>query len=204
MPLISIRSNVRKAILDGASVDIRQPRKTEEPRWEIGRSYLLSHKYQARFVCTEIRSELLHEADDEQARRELFKNRDDLFEFWRATYKTGPLVEVPTWILTVEFDRADRSEFMARDSSHGYTGDHRHALEPDAEVVPAVWRERFAEDGLVFGELRRLKAREELQGLTLEERLHRAQLQAKAKGRDISRHLRVIERRIQAVEEEAA
>lgn len=151
MPLIAVRDAVRDAILKGQTVDIRQPRKTDDPRWEIGRDYLLSSRHKARFVCVDVRSQLLHEVDDEQARREVFKDREALFAYWRKTYGTGPLVEVPTWIITVELDRSHKLKLLAADSSHGYTTDPAHALRDAGEEVDDTYAERFSEQAGLSG-----------------------------------------------------
>lgn len=213
MPLAHIRPIIRQAILEGKTVDIRQRKRGDEPRWEIGKDYLLTARMDTRFVVIAIRDEWLHEVDDEQARREGFRDRASLLDYWRKAYREGPgvgppampWIKIPTWVITVALDTSERPAFMAADSSHGYTSDHLHALDADAEVVPKVWLDAFAQNGRTYGELRRLKAKEEARGeLSLEDRLRRARAQAAVKGRDMSRHLRVIERRIQAIEDEAA
>lgn len=99
----------------------------------------------------DVQSQLLHEVDDEQARREVFKDREALFAYWRKTYGVGPLIEVPTWIITVELDRSHHFELLAIDSSHGYTSDPNHALKDAGEAVEPSYRERFREEAILSG-----------------------------------------------------
>jgi len=146
MPLIAIRQPVLKALLAGRTVDIRQPKKSEDPRWQIGRDYLLSSKHEARFVVRDIRAEYLHEADDEQAQREVFKNAHELFAHWRETYGTGPLIEVETWVITTELDRSHKLRLLHKDSSHGYTSNPGLADALAGEAVEPVYDEQFRQD----------------------------------------------------------
>lgn len=153
MPLVAIRQPVLKALLAGASVDIRQPKKSSAPRWEIGKDYLLSSKHSARFIVRDIRSEYLHEADDDQAQRERFRDAEELFAHWRETYGTGPLVEVETWVITTELDRSHKLRLLHRDSSHGYTSNPGLALQDAGEAVEPAYDKRFREDAdLIAGQ----------------------------------------------------
>ncbi len=130
-----------------------------------------------------------------------FRDLAELYDDWRERFNDGPLSEPPVWIVAFELDRSHVVHLLAasRGDEHGYTENPHNAMDQEPEAVPAaVQREFTKEAGVVDLERKRTghAARREAYASLLQ-RLH---AEALGKGTDVTADIRVIERRLAAID----
>ncbi len=108
------------------------------------------------------------------------------------------------WVLTFELDREDRTRFLSQ--GLGYTTSIAHALPGEPPAVDAATQERITElagmasaQWLAIDHARRDR---ELEQLSLGQRLDRIFEDARASGRSTTSEVRLIEKRLGAIEQE--
>jgi hypothetical protein len=156
---------------------------------------------------------MLHEVTDDEARAEGFRSSFHLFDAWWERYREGPghrneghwpeqFVEVPVWVITLGLHREHTPRLLHRDSSRGYTRNPHLAMTDEPEAVGQEWLEGFALDanGGESARRRRQARAEEAERRSIEQRLARATAEARLRGVDVSKDLRVIQMRVQAIE----
>jgi uncharacterized protein YhfF len=103
-----------------------------------------------RILITEVRREFLHVISAEDAEKEGFPDRDSFFAWWRETYKEGPWLEIPVWVISFELDKEEHDEYMSAGVVAGKQGDYQstpiRALDPDAPCPPRSVVDRYAEE----------------------------------------------------------
>lgn len=211
---------------------------TVERRFEVGRSYsfgvteIVEYKKDGRklkradysqrgHVTVTLTGQLyLHELTDKAAACAGLADRKALFDFWREKHGDGPGTDalptfLPVWVVCFALDREHRPRFLGR--SDGYTSSPVVALRdldspvPEPEAVEDHYLDLFR--ATAARNIRDRWAKEDVwrRGLDLDDRLRLLREEARVRGVNVSKHLRVIakcddpakvERRLDAIEEQ--
>jgi hypothetical protein len=113
--------------------------------------------------------------------------------------------ERPVWALFFEVDRAHVPRLLHRQSERGYTTTPRDAVPDEPEAVDAATQTRITAEARRRDTMRRGWLDQHLldERASLEQRLDRARELARQRGIDVRQDVRIIERRIAAIERKA-
>lgn len=148
-----------------------------------------------------VHKQALGDLSEEDAEAEGFPDRESFLDYYEAEYGSQ---DPASFVWVIEFRLAgDVPMFLARQQGQAdppqYVSSPARAIDDAERVDPAYlsrWAERAHEQAEQQRELRRARDRQ----LEVEDRLARARARAREQGRDISKHLRVIERRLDEIE----
>lgn len=175
-----------------------------ECRYKPGRTYAIQRgrgqKEVARLRVLEVRRELLHDLPPLDALAEGFKSRDEFFAYWRGLHKTGPLMQIPVWVIVFELVDDEEMRLLKDSPFGGYTSEPEHALlageghtdvelgaEPEPEGVDEATLAGFARESGQDRVARHARFEQRVKERALEDRLAEARALAKEQGTDISR-----------------
>lgn len=206
-------------ILAQKKTQTRRPVKPGETecRYVVGRTYAIQRgrgkKSVGRLRVLGVRRELLHELKPLDALAEGFKSREEFFTYWRELHKTGPLMEVPVWVITFELVKNEDMRLLRDSPFAGYTSEPEHAMlagegnsdpelgaEPEPEGVDERTLAQYASESEQDRVARQARQERRVRERALEDRLAEARAIAREQGTDISRLERRIAKGVEALE----
>lgn len=208
-----------RLILAGRKTQTRRHVKEGEERcrYRPGHSYAVQpgrgKPEVARIRVLDVRRVFLHEIDEADARAEGFKPngersaRDAFLGVWWELHHEGPGREgspeypilIPVWAITFELEQEEQPRFLRPKS--GYTADPHEALPDEPEALDAKTLNLMAAASARDLAERYEQIVQARRKLDLADRLRELESAAQSAGIDISKDMRVIERRVGSIEQ---
>lgn len=142
----------------------------------------------------------LKEMSEADARAEGYDSLEDFRSEWWTRYGWGHnTAGKEVWVVEFVVDE-DVPRLLAVDGRGAYTHSDHSALKGEPEAVSDAWLEKFGEEGARNLSAHRSHQEKLRHDLTDAQRLEETLLKAKAEGVDVSSDLRVIRKRLDAID----
>ncbi len=213
-----VSETIAKRIVNGEVVRQSMPL-TDTPRYKVGESYPVSYmrtnkdlgvqrkqptKWRkegvrtCRVVVTAIRRQRLGEVSHTEARVEGFSGVFKLHDYYRQTHGYEHPRGIDVTVIEFEVDTERRVEWMAADSSHGYTESPDDAYEVEAPIARAEALDPKWEKAAAARYDEAQTGKREMRGLLDQERLIATlKTQARARHLDVRSEVRSLDRMLE-------
>lgn len=215
------RPELARAVVRGVKSQTRRPVKAGEDRcrYRPGGSYAVqpgrTKPSIGRIIVTRVDRRRLVEIPHEDARAEGFRSVAEFARYWLRLYDAAyrDALELATddevldrwrsrfgsvevWVISFVPDPIARPRLLHRQSERGYTAVPADALPDEPEAVEAWVQERITREANERAAATRRAEVDELGSSDLAERIDRLERMANIAGVDVSREVRVLERRL--------